>query len=54
LNYVHQNPVKHGYTQNAEDYRWCSMAWFVANALPGFGKTVFSFRCDQVKIRDEF
>ena len=27
LNYVHQNPVKHGLVRVANQYRWCSAAW---------------------------
>jgi len=28
LNYVHQNPVKHGLVPLASQYPWCSAAWF--------------------------
>ena len=28
LNYVHQNPVKHGLVPVANQYPWCSAAWF--------------------------
>ncbi|MFH1740845.1 MAG: transposase, partial [bacterium] len=48
LNYVHNNPVKHGLVDNAENYRWCSMRWFMANADAGFYKTVSSFKTDRV------
>ena len=36
LNYVHQNPVKHGVVQLAENYRWCSASWFIQSALACF------------------
>ena len=54
LKYVHYNPVKHGVVANAENYRWCSAAWFAQNAPPAFVKTVMSFKTDRVKVPDEF
>jgi len=54
LNYVHCNPVKHGVTNNAEDYRWCSAGRFAQNAAPAMVKTVQSFKTDQIKIPDDF
>ena len=32
LNYVHQNPVKHGLVPVANQYPWCSAAWFERTA----------------------
>jgi putative transposase len=54
LNYVHNNPVKHHLVANAEEYRWCSMTWFVNNAEPAFQRIVLSFKTDQVSINDEY
>lgn len=54
LNYVHRNAVHHGVTQNAEDYRWCSAAWFAEYARPAFLKTVCGFKVDRVNVRDDF
>jgi putative transposase len=54
LNYVHHNPVKHGVCNLAENYRWCSAAWFARNASPAFLKTVRSFKVDQLQIPDDF
>ena len=54
LNYVHHNPVKHGLVPNAEAYPWCSLAWFVAKASPGFRRTVLSFKYDRVSVEDRF
>ena len=54
LNYVHNNPVKHGIVPVAEQYPWCSMAWFQQNAKPSFVRTVSSFKWDQVQIEDDF
>lgn len=54
LNYVHQNAVKHGLVQIANQYRWCSAAWFERTAKPSQIKTIYSFKTDQLKIVDEF
>ena len=32
LNYVHQNAVKHVLVPAANQYRWCSAAWFEQTA----------------------
>jgi hypothetical protein len=37
LHYVHQNAVKHGLVQQANQYRWCSAAWW--GSIPGGGDT---------------
>ena len=54
LNYVHNNPVKHGLAQIAENYPWCSAAWFTQNASLAFVRTVQSFKTDQLRIIDDF
>lgn len=54
LNYVHHNPSKHGLVANAEDYPWCSMAWFMDKASPGFRQSVLSSKYDGVKVEDDF
>ena len=54
LNYVHQNPVKHGLVQMAEQYPWCSAAWFARTADPAFYETVTGFRIDRVNVGDDF
>lgn len=54
LNYVHQNPVKHGLVPVANQYRWCSAAWFERTATPSQVKTIYSFKTDKVKVIDEF
>lgn len=54
LNYVHNNPVKHGLVARAEDYRWCSAAWFAQNAPGSFVETVSRFKTDKVSVFDEF
>ncbi len=54
LNYVHNNPVKHGVVQLAENYQWCSASWFIQNASPAFVKTVKNFKIDQLNVPDDF
>ncbi len=54
LNYVHQNPVRHGLVCTASQYRWCSAGWFERKASPVFLKTVNSFPVDHLDIPDDF
>jgi putative transposase len=54
LNYVHQNPVKHGLVHRAADYRWCSAAWFEKTATTAQVKSVYSFKIDRVNVEDDF
>ena len=54
LNYVHQNAVRHGLVPVANQYRWCSAAWFERVARPAQVKTIYSFRTDRLKILDDF
>ena len=54
LNYVHRNAVHHGLVSRAEDYDWCSAAWFKRTADPAFVKTVSSFKLDRVKVSDDY
>jgi putative transposase len=54
LNYVHQNAVKHGLVQYANEYPWCSAAWFERTASRAQVKTIYGFRTDRVKIDDDY
>ena len=54
LNYVHQNPVKHGLVPVANRYAWCSAAWFERTASPASVKTIYSFKTDRLKIDDDY
>jgi len=54
LNYVHQNPVKHGLVTIANRYRWCSAAWFERTVSPATVKTIYSFKTDNLNIHDDF
>jgi putative transposase len=54
LHYVHANPVKHRLVAVANQYRWCSAAWFERTVSPATLKMVYSFRLDRVNVLDEF
>lgn len=54
LNYVMQNPVRHGLVRVASDYPYCSAAWFEREAPTPLVKTVQSYKIDQVNVPDEF
>jgi len=54
LNYVHQNAVKHKLVPVANQYRWCSAAWFERVASPAQVKTIYAFKIDRVKVEDDF
>jgi len=54
LNYVHQNPVKHGLVRVANQYRWCSAAWFERTAPPAMVKTIYGFKIDKLRIADDY
>lgn len=54
LHYVHRNPEKHGLVRHAEDYRWCSMAWFLGKAPRQFRKRVLSLKIDRLSVEDPY
>jgi len=54
LNYVHQNPVKHGLVNVANQYGWCSAAWFERTGTPAMVKTVYGFKIDKLNIADDY
>ncbi|HKO60352.1 MAG TPA: hypothetical protein VJV03_04270 [Pyrinomonadaceae bacterium] len=54
LNYVHQNPVKHGLVNLANQYPWCSAAWFERSAEPAMVKTIYNFKTDRLNIYDDY
>ena len=54
LNYVHQNAVKHGLVPVANQYPWCSAAWFERTASAAQVKTIYRFKIDAVKVEDDF
>src|SRR5690242_12566994 len=44
LNYVHQNPVKHGLVPVANQYPWCSARWFERVASSAQVKSIYRFK----------
>ena len=38
----------------ANQYPWCSAAWFERTASPAMVKSIYRFKVDQVKVYDEF
>jgi putative transposase len=54
LNYVHQNPVKHGLVDDARQYPWCSAEWLEQSATPAQLATLHSFKIDRVSVYDDF
>ena len=54
LNYVHQNPVRHGLVPVANQYPWGSAAWFERTASAAMVKSIYRFKIDGVRVLDEF
>ena len=54
LNYTHQNPVKHGLVPVANQYPWCSAAWFERTASPAQIQSIYRFKTDKLQVPDEF
>ena len=54
LNYVHQNPAKHRLVAVANQYPWCSAAWFERTASAAQVRTIYSFKIDQLRIADDY
>ncbi len=54
LNYVHQNPVRHGLVAVANQYSWCSAAWFERTATRSQISTIYSFKTDKIHVVDDF
>jgi REP-associated tyrosine transposase len=54
LSYVHRNAAKHGLVPVANQYRWCSAAWFERTASPAQVKTIYGFKIDHLKVQDDF
>jgi len=54
LNYVHQNPVRHGLVPAANQYPWCSASFFERVASPSIVKSIYRFKIDKVSVLDDF
>jgi len=54
LKYAHHNAVKHGLVPVANQYPWCSAAWFERVATPAQVKTIYSLKTDRLHVYDEY
>ena len=54
LKYVHQNPARHGLVARAEDWKWCSAAWFDQKADSVLRRMFQNVSTDRVNVADEF
>jgi putative transposase len=54
LNYTHQNPVRHGLVPVANQYPFCSAAWFERTASTAIVKSIYRFKWDRLPVPDEF
>jgi len=54
LNYVHQNAVKHKLVAVANQYPWCSAAWFERTASPAQARMIYGFKTDRVQVEDDY
>jgi putative transposase len=54
LNYVHRNPVKHKLVLVANQYPWCSAAWFERTATAAQVKTIYGFKTDKLEVHDDY
>jgi putative transposase len=54
LNYVHQNPVKHKLVPVANQYPWCSAAWFERTASAAMVKSIYRFKTERISVMDDF
>jgi putative transposase len=54
LNYVMQNPVRHGIVGSADQYPLCSASWFEMKSSPAFFQSVSSCKIDALDVLDDF
>jgi hypothetical protein len=54
LRYTHENAVKHGLVRVANQYPWCSAAWFERTATPAQVKTIYRFKIDKLNVYDDY
>jgi putative transposase len=54
LNYVHQNAVKHRLVSVANQYHWCSATWFESVASPPMVRSIYRFKTDGLRVKDDF
>ena len=53
LNYTHQNAVKHGLVTVANQYPWCSAAWYERMASSAMVKSIYRFKIDRLNVGDD-
>jgi len=54
LNYLYNNPVKHGYVPHAQDYKWGSFYFRYRSDYKYIEKLIKEFPCDKISINDDF
>jgi putative transposase len=54
LNYVHQNPVRHGLVAVANQYPWCSAGWFEQVASAAMLRSIYRFKTNALSVKDDF
>lgn len=54
LNYVMQNPVRHGIVKRAEEYAWSSTRWFLEKTPLSRQQSIDRFKIDQLQVQDDF
>ena len=54
LSYTHRNAVRHGLVPVANQYPWCSAAWFERVASAARVKTLYAFGEERIRIPDDF
>jgi len=54
LHYTHANAVHHGLVPVANQYPWCSAAWFERTATTAQVQTIYGMKIDSVQVADDF
>jgi putative transposase len=54
LAYTHQNPVRHGLVAVANQYPWCSAAWFERTATMALVQRIYGMKTDKISVEDDF
>jgi putative transposase len=54
LGYTHRNAVKHGLVPVANQYPWCSAAWYERTATNAQVRTIYSFGQKRLRITDDY
>ena len=46
--------MKHRLVPVANQYPWCSAAWFERTATPAQVKTIYAFKAERLQVEDDF